>query len=209
MTKDNHSRPSRLARWLRYAAAAFVVFVVLLAGGILLVQRVSDGPMGPLQGGAFSTGTIVAKTDIEWSSVLEGHEEEFQFELVAQGTSRITGAMVHSGTLYIPCDLGFMWGRFSGQTRLILNTLYIFKRWHTDAEEDGRAILRVDGKLYPGELVRIANPELLAILRAQLEDMARAWIAPATLGPEPAEGPRDIWFFRFDPHPEMPMESRA
>jgi len=209
MTQDNRSRLSRLTKWLRYSGIGLVVVVALLAGGILLAQRISDGPMGPLQGGSFSTGAIVAKTDIDWSSVLEGHEEEFQFELVAQGTSRITGAMVHDGTLYIPCDLGFMWGRFSGQTRLILNTLYIFKRWHTDAEEDSGVVLRIDGKLYPGELVRIANPELLAILRAQLEDMARAWIAPAELGPPPAEGPRDIWFFRFDPRPGIAMESRA
>ena len=79
--------------------------------------------------------------------------------------------------------------------------LYIFKRWHTDAERDGRAILRIDGRLYPGELVRVRDPALETSLRHQLEGMARRWIAPAVLAPAPTEPPNDIWFFRFESRP--------
>jgi len=188
-------------RIVRNIGIALIVVVVIFTTGILITQRVSDGPIGPLQGGPFRTGTMVNDPDPDWQSILEGHESEFQFELVAWGTTRITGAMIHDGTLYVPCDLGFMWGRFHGQSRLILNTLYIFKHWHTDAEQDGRAVIRIDGKLYPGMLVRVRDEALISSLRTQLEDMARAWIAPAELEPPPTSGPRDIWFFRFDPAP--------
>ena len=79
--------------------------------------------------------------------------------------------------------------------------IYIFKDWHEDAERDGRAVLRIGGKRYERQAVRVTDPELLATLRSQLEDMARAWVAPAPLGDAPTEGPRDIWFFRMDPRP--------
>ena len=41
----------------------------------------------------------------------------------------------------------------------------IWKQWPLHAQKDGRAILRVDGKLYPRQLVRITDgPELPAVL---------------------------------------------
>jgi hypothetical protein len=107
--------------------------------------------------------------------------------------------MVRNGDLYIPCDLGYMWGRFEGRTRFILNTIYILKTWHQEAEKDGRVVLRIDGKRYEGYAVRVTDPTLVTSLKVQIENMARAWLAPAELGSAPTEAPRDIWFFRVDP----------
>ena len=195
-------RSSALVRWLRYLGIAVVGLVTLLATGVLVWQKASDGPYGPVQGGSFETGEIVSEPVTDWSLPAEG-VGEIQFELVGFGTARTTGAMIHDGEFYIPCDLGYMWGRFEGRTRFILNVLYVFKHWHTDAEEDGRAILRIDGKLYPGELVRVTDPVLDGTLRHEIETMAERWIAPAVLAPAPTEPPNDIWFFRFESKPEV------
>jgi hypothetical protein len=69
--------------------------------------------------------------------------------------------------------------------------------------QDGRAVIRVGGKRYEGQAVRVTDPAIDAALRTQLEEMARQWVAPATLGPPPTEGPNDIWFFRVDPRPTV------
>ena len=107
--------------------------------------------------------------------------------------------MVHAGQLYVPCDLGFMWGRFSGSRRWILNLIFVFKRWHEDALRDGRVVLRIEGKRYERQAVRVTDPDLLAMLRLQLEEMAEQWVSPDPLGEAPTSGPKDIWFFRMDP----------
>ena len=102
------------------------------------------------------------------------------------------------GTLYVPCDLGFMWARFEGTQRHVLHLTYLLKRWHKDAVDDGQAVIRFDGRRYPLQAVKVTDPELETRLKAQLEDMARAWVAPAPLAEAPAEPPNDIWFFRME-----------
>jgi len=74
----------------------------------------------------------------------------------------------------------------------------VFKTWHEDAIEDGRAELRIAGKRYPGYLHLVEDEDLVTKLKSQLEDLAREWIAPNVLGPVP-EAPNDILFFRFEP----------
>jgi hypothetical protein len=120
-----------------------------------------------------------------------------ELELSGPGTSRWVGIMQREGELFVPCDLGFMWGRFSGTQRHVLHLIYVFKHWHEDALSDGRAVLRIDGTRYAGQAERVTDPALVAALRAQLEEMGRQWVAPEPLAPPPSEGPRDIWFFRI------------
>ena len=193
------------------AAKIAGVVIVLVIAAALVAQRMSDGPTGPIPGGRLITGTLVSEPDIDWPIVL-GEKgscvlgncapmEPIELQLVEPLGSRTTGIMVHEGQLYVPCDLGFMWARFSGQQRWILHLIYVFKRWHEDALLDGRVVLRIAGKRYERQAVRVTDPELLAALRLQLEEMAREWVAPEPLGEPPAEGPNDIWFFRMDPRP--------
>ena len=204
-------KKSQTRIWLGILGKITGLVVVLLIGTGLVAQRMSDGPTGPIPGGQLRTGTLVTEPDIDWPVVL-GEKggcvdgdcapmESIELQLVEPLGSRTTGIMVHDGQLYVPCDLGFMWGRFSGQQRLMLHLIYIFKDWHEEAERDGRVVLRIAGKRYERQAVRVTDPALLATLRAQLEDMARSWVSPAPLGEAPTEGPRDIWFFRMDPRP--------
>ena len=106
---------------------------------------------------------------------------------------------MHEGKAYMTCDLGFMWNRLEGQQRLILQLIYVFKDWHRNAVEDGRARLRIDGKIYKADFVKVEDPELEGVLRSKLEELARELFAPAELGPPPEEEPNDVWFFRMDP----------
>ncbi len=108
--------------------------------------------------------------DVDWSFA---SGQEIELQLVEPLGSRTTGVMVHKGQLYVPCDLGFMWRRFSGPTRWMLHLIWVFKRWHEDALRDGRVVLRIDGKRYERQAVRVTDPDLLAALRLQLEEMAR------------------------------------
>jgi hypothetical protein len=178
-------------------------------GAVLVGKRLSDGPLtAMIPGGPLEAGALVTESIVDWTNVLgsggactDGEcapMKPIELQLVDPPTSRYVGAMVRDGALYVPCDLGFMWGRFSGSERWILNLIYVFKRWHLDAERDGRVVLRVDGRRYEGQAVRVTDPALIGALRTQLEGMARQWVAPAALAPPPGEGPNDIWFFRID-----------
>jgi hypothetical protein len=187
-----------MRKWLRRIAIGFGVLVLLLVGAVLVAQRVSDGPMGPLAGGPLRSGELVTDPNVDWS-VVEG--KEFELQLVDPPRSRVTGAMVHDGQLYVPCDLGFFWRRVPDtRFRTILSVIWSVKRWHEDALRDGRAVVRVDGKRYEREAVRVTDPELLATLRGKMEEGARKYFEPmGGLRTDVPADPEAIWFFRLDP----------
>ena len=187
------------------------IVLLLLAGLIgagLIAARSADGPIGPIPGGPLEAGALVSEPDVDWS-LATGGEIERQFDapllielqLVEPPGSRITGVMLYDGQLYVPCDLGFSWARFSGPQRWILHLIYLAKRWHEDAVRDGRVVLRIEGKRYQRQAVRVTDPELLATLRSEFETTVAQWLSPEPLGEAPTEGPRDIRFFRMDPRP--------
>lgn len=181
----------------KWMALAIGTLAMIGIAAVLVVQRVSDGPTEFLQGGPFRNAELVEGPVTDWSF---GVGKPTAFELVGFGTSRTAGYIVHDGVAYMTCDLGFMWNRLeSGPERWLLNLIYLFKRWHKDALEDGRALIRIEGKLYKTQFVKVDDPELEQILRARLEVLAKDYFAPQTLGPPPTEGPKDIWFFRMDP----------
>jgi hypothetical protein len=207
MTRSNGKR-----QWWGYVARTVGVLILALIGSVFIAQRLSDGPLNELlPGGALRAGEPASGADLatalaEMGSCTDGvcpPMKPIELELVGPGTSRYTGIMVSDGQVYIPCDLGFMWGRFSGNQRNVLHLIYIFKHWHEDALRDGRVVVRVDGKRYEGQAVRVTDAATDAALRTQLEDMARQWVAPAPLAAAPTEGPNDIWFFRIDPRPTI------
>ena len=161
----------------------------------------SDGPTGPIPGGPLRAGVLVSETHVEWSSVTQGIDPLFiELQLVEPPGSRQTGAMLHEGALYVPCDLGFIWCRAPIPARWMLSLIYRFKRWHEDALLDGRVVMRIGGKRYERQAVRVVDAELLATLRSEIETGAKQFFS--SLGPAPTEGPRDIWFFRLEPRPE-------
>ena len=183
-------------RVFRYVGVSTAALLVVGAIGILVAQRVSDGPMGPLQGGRFTTGELVTRRFEDWSFAVG---KMVELELVGPGTSRVAGFVMHDGVAYMTCDLGFMWSRFEGRRRLIPHLIHLVEHWHEDALQDGRALLRIEGKLYPAGFVRVEDPNLIGQLQRRVEELARSYLVSEPLGPAPSSPPNDIWFFRMDP----------
>lgn len=193
-TQNLQPRPRSLPGTL--AKITGVLIILLIAAG-LIAQRMSDGPSAFIPGGPLRAGTLVTESNINWLIELGENPGSIELQLMDPPTSRITGVMLHKGQLYVPCDLGFMWRRFSGTQRWILHAIWIFKTWHEDALRDGRVVMRIDGKRYERQAVRVTDPVLLARLRSQLEAMAVEYFGGPL--PDVQTDPEDIWFFRLDP----------
>ena len=127
-----------------------IVLLIAVFALTLFAARFADGPWAIITGGSFSSGKLVTE-EPDWAFVKEHGEVEF--ELVASGTSRTTWIAEHEGRIFIP----------SGYMNSTLGK--IWKQWPAQAVEDGRAILRVDDKLYQRQMVRIhEDPALPHVL---------------------------------------------
>ena len=96
---------------MKRAGWAAALVAAVLAAALYTAHRRSDGPLGPLSGGPLRSGERAAEPDVDWSSVIVEQDQLVELELVATGESRLTGAFVYQGRLYVPCDLGFVWRR--------------------------------------------------------------------------------------------------
>ena len=201
MTDQTQTHLPRQKSLLRTLAIISGVMIILLVVTGLVAQRRSDGPSAFIPGGPLRTGSLVSETDIDWASVLDENPGSIELQLVDPPTSRITGVMLHDGQLYVPCDLGFMWRRFSGSQRWITHLIWVFKTWHEDALLDGRVVMRIGAKRYERQAVLVTDPALLARLRSQLEEMAVEYFGGPL--PDVQTDPEDIWFFRMDPRPTL------
>lgn len=183
----------------RFRTIAWILLIVTIVATIAfkVAQQQSDGPLNDMiPGGALRSGDLVTDPIADWQFA---HGKTIELQLEAPLKSRYTGLVTYNNQLYVPCDLGYMWGRFSGMTRHMLHLIYIFKRWHEDALDNGRVMFRLDDKRYARQAVLVTDPDTVNALKVQLEELAREWVAPDELGPPPTSGPRDIWFFRLDP----------
>ena len=145
-----------LLKWVLYAAIGLALVVGLFVFG----ARFADGPVAIVPGGEFASGERYEGSEPDWSFLKDRQEVEFQ--LMDPERSRTTWIVEHDGRIYIPC--GYMnstWGR-------------IWKKWPIEAEQDGRAVLRVDGVLYDRQLVRINEGEQLPVL---LSELGRKYLA--------------------------------
>ena len=133
-------------KFLAYTLGAIVVLLL----GTLVLARFADGPLEIIAGGPFESGEV-ASQEPDWSFAKDYGTVEFQ--LLDPAASRTTWLAVHDGRVFIPS--GYMttwWGK-------------IWKQWPLQAEKDGRAILRVDGKLYDRKLVRVmGGPEVEPVM---------------------------------------------
>src|SRR5262245_2086264 len=108
-----------------------VVVLVVLVGALFAGARFHDGPLGAIPGGPLTAGDLVTPAPTDWS--FASTDQEIEMQLAYEKTSRTTWIIVKDGTAYIPCSLAFPPG----------------KRWHLAADQNGEAIVRVQGKRYP------------------------------------------------------------
>jgi hypothetical protein len=159
----------RVLRWI--GIVLLVVLGVLVAVGA--AARFSDGPLAVFPGGPLEAGELVSEPVADWSFATD--VEEIEFALLAPPRSRTVWIVVHEGEAYIPC--GFL-------------DVPLWKQWPHEAEADGRAVVRIEGKRYETRLSRVTDPALLPALGRLVSEKY-------TGGREVEPG--SAWFFRLDP----------
>lgn len=158
-----------------------VIVIAVGVTGLMVVARMSDGPLAIVAGGPFTSGQVYEGAEPSWEELIDAATVEFQS--LDPTRSRTTWIVVHDGRLFIPC--GYMtttWGR-------------IWKQWPVEAERDGRVILRANGKLYNRNLVRIkSGPEIQPILA----ELGRKYGDGSPFPPE-AVSSDYLWIFEMAP----------
>ena len=173
-------------KWRLRILGGLVVLVVVAVVGVFAAARLHDGPfdgrLAIVAAGAFDSGELQrGPEEPDWEFLREYFTVEFQ--LLDPARSRTTFVMEHDGRIFIPS--GYM------------NTVRgkIWKHWPKEAEEDGRAILRVDGKLYERQLVRIEEGD---IVTAVLRELGRKYADGAEIPIEEVTS-GNLWLFELRP----------
>ena len=149
-----------------------ILAIALLAVCVVSAARFADGPLGPVPGGPMS-GERVSEPVTDWGFIVE--RDTVELEVNSDAPRSITTWVVgHDGQAYLPASFGAR------------------KTWAAQLLADGRAVLRVDGKLYEQQAVRVTDEELLEELRVVL-------IGKYDLDPEGNFSSSATWFFRLDP----------
>jgi hypothetical protein len=147
-----------------------VALLVIAIGALFVGARFHDGPLAVIPGGPLVSGELV-ESPSDWSFAASIPEIEMQ--LAYEDSSRVTWIVVNEGAAYIPASLSYPPG----------------KRWHKAADQNGAAIVRIQGKRYPITLKRVKD----AALEASLQQAA---VAKYTNVPRSEAG---VWFFAFEP----------
>ena len=142
-------------------------------------QRFADGPNRFFSGGPLIAGELHAGAEPDWRFVNEIPTIELQ--LVDPPRSRRIWTVEHEGKLYV----------WSGYMRTTVGRWW--KGWPPAAERDGRAVLRIDGKRYERQLVRITSGEALDGICKAITDKypSRTTRAGVEAG--------DVWLFEATP----------
>ena len=142
-------------------------------------QRFADGPNRLFSGGPLVAGELHAGPEPDWSFVREIPTIELQ--LLDPPRSRRIWTTEHDGRLYV-------WSGYMGTA-----VGRLWKRWPVQAERDGRAVLRIEGKLYERRLVRIESGEILDGIAAAIRDKYPSQVTRASVEAG------DSWVFEATP----------
>ncbi len=175
----------RFLYFLGIILSGLIALIVLTVGGIFTAARFSDGPMeGRLEivsAGPFTSGELQSGIEPNWDFLKEYFTVEFQ--LLNPSRSRTTFVMEVDGRIFIP----------SGYMNSTVGK--IWKHWPMEAEKDGRAILRVDGKLYERSMVRINEGEILDDVLAEL---SRKYAGGFPVSKKDVDS-GNLWIFELEP----------
>jgi hypothetical protein len=170
----------RVLKWLARAIGLLVLVVALLVVALVVGARFGDGPIAIIPGGPLEAGELVTGPEPDWTFASDIPEMEFQ--LVEPPLSRTIWLLVHDKKLYV----------VSGYMNTTMGRLW--KKWPAQALQDGRAVIRIDGKRYERQLTRILDDR--ALLEGIAAEVNRKYGAPLRADMA-ASG--DAWFFALGP----------
>lgn len=169
---------------------SMVIRVLIVAGCLLSIpvaavttaavkQRFADGPNRLFSGGPLVAGELYAGPEPDWSFVRDIPTIELQ--LLDPPRSRRIWTTEHDGRLYV-------WSGYMGTA-----VGRLWKRWPVQAERDGRAVLRIEGKRYDRRLVRIESGEILDGIAGAIRDKYPSQVTRASVEAG------DSWVFEAAP----------
>ncbi len=168
-----------IVRRVLMVMGVLVLIPVFALSALAISALASDGPSVVFSGGPLVAGELVTGPEPDWSFARDVRIIELQ--LLDPPRSRILWIVEHEGKIYVVS--GYM-GSFIGR---------IWKKWPAQAVEDGRAILRIDGKRYERQLVRIIRGDVVAGVAAEFSRKYRAGMTPAAIESE------NTWLFELAP----------
>ncbi len=118
-----------------------VLIPVVTLFALAVSARFSDGPSVVFAGGPLVAGELVTGAEPDWSFARDVGTIELQ--LLDPPRSRIVWIAGSEGKI---CVVSGYMGTAIGR---------LWKQWPVQAEQDGRAIIRIEGKRYPRTLRRI------------------------------------------------------
>lgn len=142
-------------------------------------QRFADGPNLVFSGGALISGEMYQGPEPDWSFV--NPISTIEMQLLEPPTSRRVWTVEHNGKIYV-------WSGYMGTT-----VGRLWKSWPKQAERDGRAIFRIDGKRYERQLVRITSGAELDGITAAISNKYQSQTSRTTIE---AGG---VWLFEAAP----------
>jgi len=159
-------------RWLRWALA-LLLLLGLGTVALRVAARLSGGPLAFVPGGRLS-GELAANQNPDWSFTAAVRTIALEVS-PDDPLSVTTWVFTHDGALYVAADFFNPW-----------------KRWPRLVLADPRVRLRIAGRIYERDAVRVTDPGLVAQLRRAIA--VKYDIAPGGLAARV-----DVWFFRMDP----------
>ena len=164
--------------------------VLIVVGCLLLIpvtavltaaakQRFADGSNRVFSGGPLVSGELHAGPEPDWS--LTDDIQTIDLQLLDPPRSRTIWIQAHDGKIYV----------FSGFMSTAVGRLW--KRWPVQAERDGRAVLRIDGRRYERQLVRIESGAALEGITSAIRDKYTYDVSRATVEAG------DTWVFEAAP----------
>ena len=156
-----------------------VLIPVFALGALAVSTRLSDGSSVIFAGGPLVTGEMVTGPEPDWSFVRD--VRVFELQLLNPPRSRTLWIVEHEGKLYLNSN-------YMGGVRERL-----WKRWPGQAERDGRAIMRIEGKRYERNLVRIKTGPIVEGVTAEFTRKYGVVMTPAEVEAE------ELWLFEMAP----------
>lgn len=126
---------------------SIIVVLIIAFSAFLFFMRFHDGPIEIFSGGPFSSGEMVTGAEPDWND----HKDRatLQLQSLQPARSRTLWLVVVDDRLFVPSAY--------------MNTGFgkIWKQWPHHAVKDGRALIRLDDKIYPRQMIRLANDDEL------------------------------------------------
>lgn len=168
-----------LARKILVTVGVLVLIPLVAVGTLLAASGYADPPSRYFGGGALAYGEMHTGPEPDWTFVRDMPTIELQ--LVNPERSRITWILESGGKPYVVS--GYM-GSMAGK---------LWKHWPMQAERDGRAVIRVNGKRYERTLKRIKTGPEVEGVASELKRKYQYQVTPADI----AAG--TTWLFELAP----------